>query len=286
MKQYLRNIARAAFFLVLITTISTYNASDVAAQAITTNDPALRNIDIVEHSGDKLPLDVVLTDDAGRTTTLGAYFDGKKPVIVVMAYYTCPMLCSMVLNGVAQTASQLDWVPGKDYTIVTVSIDPTETASLAAAKKVNYIKSMNMPEAANGWTFCVAEESQSKKLADALGFKYYYDEDLKQYAHAAAIYIITPEGEISRYLYGIEFKKQDFRLALLEASEGKIGTTIDRILLYCYHYDPAAGGYVMMATNVMKLGGAVTLAVLVVFLGIFWLREWRRRHLRPQDHKA
>jgi len=251
----------------------------VSAQALRENDPDLDKIDIIEKRGDSIPLDLMVTNDHGETVPLSSYFTADKPVILVMAYYTCPMLCNLVLNGVADAASKMDWVPGDKYEIVTVSIDPTETVELAAAKKKNYINSMGKPEAADGWAFCITEESQSKRLADAIGFKYFYIKEKKQYAHAAVITILTPEGVVSRYLYGIEFSPRDLKLALLEASEGKIGSTFDRVLLYCYHYDPDAGGYVAMAGHIMTLGGVITMVLLGAFLGIYWFRESRRKSI-------
>jgi protein SCO1/2 len=168
-------------------------------------------------------------------------------------------------------------IPGEDYNILTVSIDPTETTKLATAKKQNYINSFDRDGVNEGWTFFTATEDQSRKLANAIGFKYYYDEDLQQYAHAAVVTILTGEGMISRYLYGIEFNPRDMKLALLEASEGKIGSTLDRILLYCYHYDPDSGSYTLLATNIMKLGGIATLILMVILIGGLWRRELRRK---------
>jgi len=278
-----KHIRHKLFFLILIATISTYFVSVSIAQVVKDEDPALKNIDIVEQLGKTIPMDVVLVNDAGKQTTIGEYFDGEKPVVIVMAYYTCPMLCNLVLNGLAETATDMEWSPGEQYRILTVSIDPTETAPLARAKKANYFESMGKPEAETGWTFFTGDGSESKRLADAIGFKYYFDEDLQQYAHAAAIYVLTGDGKISRYLYGIEFKQRDLKLALLEASEGKVGNTLDRILLYCYHYDPNAGGYVAFATNIMKLGGVVTLVVLGGLLGFFWIRELRKRKARIRE---
>lgn len=253
------------------------------SQTIRDDDPALRGIDVVEHPGDSIPRDIILTNDAGETVTLGDYFDGDRPALLVLAYYTCPMLCNLILNGLTAGAGQLSILPGKDYRILVVSIDPTETFDLAAAKKQNYLGQFGRPETAAGWTFFVAAEDQSRRLADAIGFKYYYDEDLKQYAHAALVTVVTGSGVISRYLYGIEFKSRDLKFALMEASEGAIGSTFDRILLYCYHYDPDAGGYTVLAANVMKLGGAVTLFLLAGLLGFFWIREIRRRATRPES---
>jgi len=167
----------------------------------------------------------------------------------------------------------LDWVPGKEFKILTVSIDPTENVELAAAKKSRYYADFGKAMAEDGWVFFIAEESQSKALADAIGFQYYYDKERDQYAHPAVITIISPNGKISRYLYGIEFKERDLKLGLLEASEGKIGTTLDRFLLYCYHYDPDSKGYAILAGNVMRFGGGITLILLIIFLGSLWVKE-------------
>ena len=255
-------------------------ASVAEAQAIKENDPALARIDVVEHLNSTVPLDVRLTDDAGREATLRHYCDGKKPVLLVMGYYSCPMLCNMVLNGVVESAKKIDWLPGRDFRILFVSINPLEPISLAAGKKANYLESYGRPETKDGWIFATATEDQSRRLADAIGFKYYYDEKQKQYAHPAVVTILTGTGVVSRYLYGIEYKPRDLRMALLEASKGNIGSTVDRIILYCYHYDPDAGGYVLFAANVMKLGGAMTLLALSIFLGILWIRERKRKAAR------
>jgi len=258
----------------------------IHSQVIKENDPALEGIDVEEHPGDTIPFDIALTNDAGQEVTLGDYFADGKPVLLVMAYYTCPMLCNLVLNGVVDGSREMSLVPGQDYRLLTVSIDPNDTYELAGAKKANYVKSLDRPEASEGWTFFAATADQSKRLADAIGFKYYYDEDRQQYAHPALVTVLTGSGVISRYLYGIEFKERDLKLALMEASEGKIGNTFDRILLYCYHYDPDAGGYTVFAANVMKLGGVATLVFLAVFLGAFWIIEIRRRAARSAKHGA
>jgi protein SCO1/2 len=250
------------------------------AQAIKDNDPALTKIDVVEHLGNGVPLDIKLTDDAGRDATLRDYCDGKAPVILVMGYYSCPMLCNMVLNGVVEAAKKIDWLPGREYRIVFVSINPLEPVSLAAGKKANYLQNYGKPETKDGWVFATAAEDQSRRLADAIGFKYYYDEIQKQYAHPAVLTILTGTGVVSRYLYCIEYKPRNLRMALLEASKWNIGSTVDRIILYCYHYDPNAGGYVLFAANVMKLGGAATLVILGAFLSLMWIRERKRKATR------
>ena len=232
----------------------------------------LEKIDVDEHLGEFVPMDLVFTKDNGEQFQLGEFFNRGKPVIIVLAYYNCPMLCSLILNGMTEVARELDFIPGEDYTILTISIEPKETAELAAAKKKSYIEALGIPGAESGWFFCVGDSSQSKALADALGFKYYWDEEQDLWAHPAVLNILTEKGKISRYLYGLEYKPQNLRLALLEASEGKIGNSIDRIILYCYHYDPNSDGYVVFAQNVMKLGGVATVIILMIFLGILWTR--------------
>jgi protein SCO1/2 len=276
---------RAALARLLIAALAIYLLDTIGATAQTVSDsvPILQKVNVVEHLGDTIPLDVAVTNDAGEQVMMGRYFTPGRPVVLILAYYECPMLCNLVMNSLTQTAKQLLWLPGKEYQIVTVSINPAESLSLARGKKDNYIRDFGRPEAAAGWAFCIAAEDQSRKLADAVGFKYYYDEHQKQYAHPAVITILTGSGVISRYLYGIEFKERDLRLALLEASEGKIGTTVDRILLYCYHYDPNAGGYVLMAGTIMRVGGLFTIVLLALFLGLLWRREgWRRRGSRQK----
>jgi protein SCO1/2 len=248
------------------------------SQVILENDPTLDKIDVVEKLGNKIPPGLIFTDESGAQINFDTYFADNRPVILVMAYYTCPMLCNLVLNGLADAARQIDYNPGEEYRIVTVSIDPTETNLIAGAKKKNYMQSLNRPGLSDdAWHFLVGEESQSKALAEAIGFKYFYDESREEYAHPAVLTILSPERKVTRYLYGIRFHPRDLRLALLESSEGKIGTTLDRIILYCFHYDSQAGGYVLFAQNAMKLGGLTTLLILTALLGFFWLKERRRK---------
>jgi protein SCO1/2 len=271
---YKQRLSLIAVFAAVIWTLTAVLAS---GQALQKNDPALRGIDVEEHLGDTIPFDVNLVNDHGDTVILGDYFGDHKPAVLVMAYYTCPMLCNLVLNGVSNAIGGMPLEPGKDYRVLTVSIDPRDSVALAAAKKENYLTDLDRKGADATWTFFVTSADESKRLADAVGFKYHYVPERKEYAHPAVITVLSPDGVITRYLYGVEFNPRDLRLALVEASEGKIGTTVDRILLYCYHYDPDAGGYTLLAFNVMKLGGIVTLVLLGLFLGIFWLRESRRR---------
>jgi len=236
----------------------------------------LQNVEIHEHLGDAIPLDLKFINELGQSVTLKQYFQQGRPVILTLAYYECPMLCTMVLNGVGEAVQVLDWLPGKEFQMLTVSIDPREQASLAAAKKQSHYEQMGKKIDDQAWTFLVGEEASSKALADALGFNYYYDKSIQQYAHAAAAFVLTADGKISRYLYGIQFKPKDLKLALVEAGEGKIGTSFDRLLLYCYAYDPNSRGYVLVAMNVMRLGGGMAVLLLGVLLGFWWYREKQR----------
>ena len=249
----------------------------VSAQVIDDKVAELEGVDIVEHLGDKIPLDLSFTDDNGQEVTLESYFDGEKPVLLMLGYYECPMLCNLVFNGIINSVKQVELLPGKDYKMISVSINHRENYELAAAKKTNYLTALDMPSAQEGWSFLTGDSSQSQMLSNAIGFQYRYDENIQQYAHPAAIYLLSPNGKISRYLYGVEYKPNDLKFGLLEASDGKIGNTIDRIILYCYHYDPDAKGYVVFAGNVMRLGGAITLVLLGGMIGILFYRERRKK---------
>jgi protein SCO1/2 len=235
--------------------------------------PELRDIDVVEHLGEKIPLDLNFINETGDTVQLKQYFNADKPVLLTLAYYRCPMLCGLVIKGLANGIEKLAYVPGKDFQMVTISFNPEEDFRLAAAKKKNVLESITKQIDYSAWAFLTGPAENSKELADALGFKYYYVEERQEYAHPAVSFILTSQGVISRYLYGIVYKENDLRLSLLEASKGEIGTTIDKIILYCYHYDPDAGGYVLFAGNLMRLGGVITLLILGSMLLILWRKD-------------
>lgn len=246
----------------------------------------LEGVGITEHPDAQLPLDLEFVGQGGRTVPLREFFDGKLPVILTLNYYTCPMLCGLQLNGLLDALKELALVPGEDFRILTVSIDPTETHTLATLKKQNYIKAYadageNAPDAAQqrraasaaaGWSFLVGQEENIRRLAATVGFGYKYVEERKEYAHAAALILCTPDGRVSRYLYGVLYEPGTLRLSLVEAGQGKVGSSLDQILLYCFHYDPSKGRYGPAALNIMRLGGIVTLLV----VGAFLLRFWRR----------
>jgi len=263
-----RNSAAIAAILTILIAVSRSSA-----QVVQDSVPDLQRIDVIEHLGETIPLDLQFLNSRGDAVRLRDYFGRGKPVILSLHYTNCPMLCSLVLNGLSRAVNDLAYVPGEDFAMISVSFDPRETPQLSAAVQERYqgqLKASTPPEA---WLFLTGPESHSKALAEALGFKYYFIEKTGEFAHPAVIFVLTQDGRISRYVYGINFKERDLRLALLEASEGKIGNTVDRLILYCFHYDPDAKGYVVLAGNIMKLGGAASLLLLILFLGFLWGKE-------------
>lgn len=241
----------------------------------------LVDVGITEKLGNSLPMDAVLVNEKGEKVKLGSYFNGK-PVLLNFAYYRCPMLCNMVLNGMIGGLRKLPWTPGKEFEIVTIGIDPREKHDLAAAKKETYIADLGRPEAAAGWHFLTGDADEVKSIADAVGFTYQYNRANDDYAHAAGIFTVSPQGKVSRYLYGVEYRTKEIRLALLDASEGKALSFGDKIIMFCYVYDPDAKGYVLFARNFMRGGGYLVMFTLVFLLAYFWRKEIKRgRKLEP-----
>jgi protein SCO1/2 len=226
----------------------------------------------------QVPLDATFRDETGATVRLGDLIH-DKPVILNLAYYTCPMLCTEVMNGVLSAAQQLKFTAGAEYDILTVSFDARETSELAARKKANYLADYGRPGAEQGWRFLTGDESSIRALTDAVGFKYEYDEKSGEFAHASGLVVLTPGGQVSHYFFGVYFSAPDLRLALVEASEGKIGTPVDQILLFCYHYDPVAGRYTAAVMNMIRAVGVATLAGLALFIG--GIGRWRSKELKP-----
>jgi protein SCO1 len=264
--------SRVRLLLAALTLVFAAIAAPRAASAKDTTVPAeLQGIDIEDRQGSPLPRDIALRDQSGRAVTIGDYLDGQRPVVLVLAYYECPMLCTLVINGALDEMKKLRWTAGDEYRVVVVSFDPRDTTESAAKKRMNYLDAYGRPVTEKGFDFLVGDEAQVKALAAAAGFHYRWDEDTKQFAHAAGSFIYTPDGRLSRTLYGITFP--GLKLALLEASEGKIGTVVDRVLLFCFHYDPLARGYVIAVTRLVRASGALTLAVLALWLLRFWRRE-------------
>lgn len=236
----------------------------------------VKGIDVLEHLDGPLPLDTRFTDDAGNPVTLRDYFKGERPVLLQLGYNKCPMLCNLVLNGAFDGLKGVEWMPGKQFEVLSISVDPTETAALARAKKESYLAEYERPGANLGVHFLTGSELMSKSVADAVGFAYRRQEN-GDYAHAAVLVLCTPDGRVSRYMYGTKFEPSDLRMGLLEASQGKIGTTLDKFILWCHIYDANARGYVLQARRVMSIGGLITMLVLGGGLAVFWRAEIRKK---------
>jgi len=255
---------------------------DVSGPTPNTVPPELVGVDIVEHLGGRLPSDASFFDTEGRRVKLGDYFDGKRPTVFVFAYHTCPMLCSLVLDATVKSLNEVAWTVGDQFDVVSMSIDPRDTPETATKKRAQVVGSYARAHGqTKGWHFLVGDEANIRRVTDAVGFKYRYDARQQQYAHPAAIYLLTPDGRLGRYLYGITFDPSDVRLGLLEASKGRAISTTERILLFCYHYDPQGKHYALVAMNVMRLGGAATVLALGGLLATMWARERRRRKMQP-----
>ena len=227
--------------------------------------PALRDVGIDPKLNHQVPLDLTFKDETGRTVRLGEYFTGK-PVVLSLVYYKCPMLCNLVLNGELRSFRQVPLTLGKDFQAITVSFDPKETPDVAAAKKATYVGGYNRPGAGEAWHFLTGSQDAIRVLADAVGFRYAWDDKTEQWAHASAIMTLTPSGRVSRYQYGVEYSKNDMRLGLVEASANKIGSITDQILLFCYHYDPSKGKYTFAVMNSLRVGGSAIVLVLGMFI--------------------
>lgn len=251
---------------------------------LASEDPAanklrlLEDVGIDQRLGERLPLDAEFLDESGNHVRLGDYF-GKKPVVLALVYYTCPMLCNQVLNGLTSGLDVLSFDIGKEFEVVTVSFDPRETPELARSKKQTYMDWYKRPGAAEGWHFLTGDRSSIEKLTEAVGFHYKYDAATNQFIHASGIMLATADGKLARYFYGIEYAPKDLRFGLIEASQNKIGNPVDRLLLYCYHYDPASGKYGAVAINILRLAGIATVVGVAAMLLLL-------RHRRPRNADA
>jgi protein SCO1/2 len=236
--------------------------------------PALRDVGFDQKLGEALPLDVRLRDETGREVVLGEYFRGK-PVVLSLVYYECPMLCTLSLNGLASALDVLAFTPGQEFELLTLSFDSSESAELAAAKKQAYLGRYKRPGAERGWHFLTGERSEIERLTAAVGFRFAWDEQTKQFAHPAGVVVVSPQGRIAHYLYGIEYAPKDLRLALVEAGDGRIGTAVDQVLLYCYQYNPLTGRYSASIMALVRLAGAATVLALGGFILVMRRREAR-----------
>ncbi len=264
-------------FLLSITTLQAQGVLTAPTNPPSNVRPAaLKNVGIDQRLNNQLPLDLHFRDESGRDVRLGEYF-GKRAVILTPVYYGCPMLCSQILSGLVSGLKPLSFSAGKEFEVVAVSFDPTETPELAREKQKNYVARYARAGSENGFHFLTGDEAAIKTLTNALGFRYTYDPHTKQFAHASGVMVATPDGRISRYLYGVDYAPRNLRLSLFEASERKIGSPVDELLLFCYHYDPATGKYGAMAMNFLRLAAAATIlgiAILLVMLS--------RQNLRPR----
>jgi protein SCO1 len=235
--------------------------------------PALQDVEIVEKLGAQVPLDLSFTTQDGRAVRLRELLAGHRPVVLTLVYFDCPMLCGLILTGAARGMRETGLELGKDFDAVTLSFDPRDSSRAAAERQRGYLQAFGKPEVKEAWTFLTGGEPDIHAVTEAVGFKYAYDEKTRQFAHAAGLFVLTPDGRVSRYLYGIEFPARDLRLALVEASEGRVGTSFDRLLLTCYRYDPASRKYEPYAIGIMRVAMLGVLGGLGLMLGVFWRRE-------------
>ena len=235
--------------------------------------PGLEDVGIEEHLDGQIPMDAVFRDQNGKMLRFGDLFDGKRPMVLTLAYHTCPTVCSLVLAQTVESLKHVDWSVGKEYTAVTLSFDPRETVERTAAKRNDIVKEYGRATGEQGWTFLLGNDANIHRVTDAVGFHYHYVERERQFAHPTVILIVKPNGQVARYLYGLEYSPKDVRLGLLEASNGRSITTVDKILLYCYHYDPNSGRYALVATRVMQVGAGLAGLALIAFLATFWIKE-------------
>jgi protein SCO1 len=249
------------------------------AAAQSTLPPILRDVGIDQNLNAQIPTDLGFKDESGRDVHLSDYFR-DRPVILALVYYKCPMLCTMVLNDLTRSLNGMNLTAGKDFDILTVSFDPSETPELAAAKKRQYLREYRRPQAEAGWHFLTGPPEPIRKLTQAAGFRYTWDAKNNVFAHASGIMILTPEGKIARYFYGIDYLPADLRFSLIEASNRKIASPVDRILLYCFHYDPTTGKYSLLISRVLQIAGGISVIILASFITVMLRRESRTSNLK------
>lgn len=237
------------------------------------------NLDVEEHVGDSLPLDLIFQDHKRQQVPVRSWFEGRRPVIVSMNYSNCPMLCNLQLSGLVESLKELDWSAGKEFDVISVSMDPAELPERAGQTRQRYLDMYERPGTGSGWRFLVGNRQSVERLAASIGFKFRYVPDRREYAHPAMFVLCTPDGKIARYMYGVEFPPATMKLSLVEAGEGKVGGTWEQILLFCFHYDAEKGRYAPAARNLMRAGGAASVVALATFIGLMFRRE--RRHRLP-----
>ncbi len=238
----------------------------------TMTPPQLADVTFDQRLDAQLPAGAMFRDDEGKPVRLGDYF-GRKPIVLTFVYFQCPMLCNQVMSDLTSALAVLKFDAGRDYDVVAVSFDPRDTPEAAKAKKTAFLERYKRPGTEPGWHYLTGDEANIRRVTDAAGFKYRFDAATGQFAHASGVLVLTPDGRISRVFYGLEYAPRALQFAIMESSSGKIGSPVDKLLLYCYHYDPATGKYGLMAMNLIRLGGAVTIVVLGVFMAVMWRRD-------------
>lgn len=261
-------------------------AFSAIAQPVDAVTGVLQRAGITERLGDYIVTDATLLDEDGREVLSGSFFDGDRPVLLNFVYHSCPMLCSMVLEATAKAAREMDWTPGDEYRIVSISMSDADTPETASRQKAKYVDKLGKPRANEGWHFLTGQADQVARVAKSVGFGYDKDEESGDYGHAAALILLSPTGKVSRYLYGISYEPFDVRAGLVEASAGKVGNVVDRLIMYCFLYDPAEGSYVPQAWLAMRVAGGLTVLLLVLFLGIFWIRERRNSTITAHETES
>lgn len=237
--------------------------------------PKFQDVTFSQRLGHRLPLDARFADEAGRDVTLGDYF-GRKPVVLAFVYYQCPMLCPLVMNGISSALKVVPFTAGQEFDVVLISFDARDTPAAANAKKRAHLQHWAVTDTANGWHFLTGQEEEIRRIASAAGFSYRWDDTTQQFAHVSGLLVATPDGRLSRYFYGVEYSPRDLRLALVDSGQGRLGSAVDELLLYCFHYDPSSGRYGAVFMNIMRLGGVLTVGVVVAFIVLM-----RRRELGP-----
>lgn len=266
--------ASAMTAFLLAATVHAQPAAPAPAAPTGSRPAILSDIGFDQRLGEPLPLDISLRDESGKAVRLADYF-GKRPVLLSLVYFECPMLCTLTLNGLVSAMDTLSFDAGREFEVITVSFDHRETPALAAAKKAAYLKRYRRKGAAEGWHFLTGDEEQVRRLTAAVGFRFAWDEATKQFAHPAGTVVLTPEGKISRYLYGVEYSPRDIRFAVVESSAGRIGTALDRVVLSCYQYDPMRGKYGLLTLRLVRAGGVLTVLALGTFIVTMRRRETR-----------
>jgi len=266
------------FFSIMtwLTPLATWGANGDESEKPTTLE--FKGVEIKDRLGAQVPLNLTFKNEEGQKVTLSQYFNQDKPILLTMVYYNCPMLCSLVLNGAIDGLKELGWVPGDNFEAITVSISPVETPDLAVTKKNNYMRQLGIVGADKGWHFLTGDQPQIKALAESIGFGYRYDPSTQDYAHGAALFFISPTGKLTRLLKGIQFEPKELRLSFVEASEGKIGSIFDQLLLRCFRYEPSSKKYAFYIWGTVRLGGIFTIFGIAILLLIMWRGERNRTH--------